>query len=570
MNIKRLFVVLTERISENQKLLLWYFLAVLMVTNTILLFTERMSFISMVAFITVPVGVQLFLLTLPKRPGKAFLWLYIKCVLDAFQLVLLVLYGGSIIGVDMFLNVTTTSVREASELLSSLMPTMIFLIIVYIPSLYFAIRSLKKGELDKGYRRKVKKISGCITAVGILFIILAKAFTPSYIVKYDLYPCNAVYNMGYAMKKLHEITKYPETSEGFKFNSVHTPVYKDSVAQREIAVLILGETSRAMNFGIYGYHRNTTPHLDSIDNLVIYSDVITESNTTHKIVPMILSPAQANNYDIIRKCRSIVSAYKEAGFKTAFITNQTYSLGYARYYFEEADIKVSVKEDDSDAVDAQMLPIFNEVIENESGNLFILVHLYGSHFKYQDRYPREFAIYTPDESPELSFKYKEENINAFDNSIYYSSYVISEIIKKTSQMDAVSHVLYLSDHGEDIMDDKRKRLLHASPLPTFYQLHIPFMIWTSDEYKALKGDKVANIIDNKDIPISNNAVFHTLMDMSSIRAKHFIDEYAVSSSQFTWRPRVYLTDHYNCKRIKDLEMRAYDWKEFEQRNISTE
>lgn len=570
MNIKRLFVVLTERISENQKLLLWLFFAVLMVTNTILLFTEKMSFTSMVAFIAIPAGVQLFLLCLPKRPGKAFLWLYIKCVLDAFQLVLLVLYGGSIIGVDMFLNVTTTSVREASELLSSLMPTMVFLIIVYIPSLYFAIKSLKKVELEGEYRRKVRRLSGSITAVGVLCMVISMFSLRGYIIQYDLYPCNAVYNMGYAVKKMHEITVYPQTSEGFKFNSVHTPTYKDSVKQREIAILVLGETSRASNFGIYGYHKNTTPHLDSIENLVIYSDVLTESNTTHKIVPMILSPSQANNYDIIRTSKSVVSAFKEAGFKTVFLTNQEYNLGFARYYFDEADIKVSVKEDDSDALDGQLLPVFNEIIDNESGNLFFVVHLYGSHFRYFDRYPREFAKFTPDESEELSYKYKEENINAFDNSIYYSSYVVSEIIKKTDQMKEASYVLYLSDHGEDIMDDKRKRLLHASPVPTFYQLHIPFMIWTSDEYKALKGDKVANIIDNKDIPISNNAVFHTLMDMSSIRAKHFIDEYAVSSSQFTWRPRVYLTDHYNCKRIKDLEMRAYDWKEFEQRNISTE
>ena len=158
--VGRLFAVVTERIAGNQKLLLWYFLAVLMFTNTVLLFTERMSFLSMVAFITVPVGVQLLFLALPKRPGKAFLWMFVKCVLDAFQMVLIVMYGGSIIGVDMFLNVTTTCVREATELLSSLMPTMALLIVVYIPALYFSIRSLKKMELSCTYRKGVKNCRG--------------------------------------------------------------------------------------------------------------------------------------------------------------------------------------------------------------------------------------------------------------------------------------------------------------------------------------------------------------------------------------------------------------------------
>jgi glucan phosphoethanolaminetransferase (alkaline phosphatase superfamily) len=566
--VGRLFAVITERIAGNQKLLLWYFLAVLMFTNTVLLFTERMSFLSMVAFITVPVGVQLLFLALSKRPGKAFLWMFIKCVLDAFQMVLIVMYGGSIIGVDMFLNVTTTSVREATELLSSLMPTMALLIIIYIPALYFSIRSLKKMELSGTYRRGVKKLSGSIILVGVVFMVLASFSKKGYTIKYDLYPCNAVYNMGYAVKKMHEISQYPKYSYDFKYNSVHTPVYADSVKQREIAVLVLGETSRALNFGVYGYERNTTPHLDSIENLVVYSDVLTESNTTHKIVPMVLSPAQADNYEIIKEAKSIVTAYKEAGFKTAFLTNHVYNLGYANYYFDEADIKVNNRE--TSLLDGDMISHFSRIIDSTEENLFFVVHLYGSHFRYYDRYPREFAYFTPDESPDLSFKYKAENINAFDNSIYYTSYIVSEIIKHVQTKGAVSHVMYVSDHGEDLMDDSRKRLLHASPVPTFYQLYIPFMLWTSDAYNSLKGNKVANIVANKDVPISNSAVFHTMMDMSSISTEYLRKDYAVSSDEFVWHSREYLTDHYTSCKIKDLQLRKYDWEQFDKRGKSIE
>ena len=35
-------------------------------------------------------------------------------------------------------------------------------------------------------------------------------------------------------------------------------------------------------------------------------------------------------------------------------------------------------------------------------------------------------------------------------------------------------LIYTSDHGEDIFDDPRHLFLHASPVPSYYQLHIPF------------------------------------------------------------------------------------------------
>ena len=51
-------------------------------------------------------------------------------------------------------------------------------------------------------------------------------------------------------------------------------------------------------------------------------------------------------------------------------------------------------------------------------------------------------------------------------------------------------MLYLSDHGEDIFDDARARYLHASPIPTYYQLHIPYIIWFSDDYRTVFAGEI--------------------------------------------------------------------------------
>ena len=77
---------------------------------------------------------------------------------------------------------------------------------------------------------------------------------------------------------------------------------------------MIGETARACNFGLYGYERNTTPLLDKMEGVVTFTDVLTQSNTTHKSVPMLLSAASAEDYDCLYRQKGIITAFKEAGF----------------------------------------------------------------------------------------------------------------------------------------------------------------------------------------------------------------------------------------------------------------
>ena len=64
----------------------------------------------------------------------------------AFQLVLLYLFGRSIIAVDMFLNLTTTNSGEVMELLDNLLPAVIGVFVVYIPALVLGGFSWARGN----------------------------------------------------------------------------------------------------------------------------------------------------------------------------------------------------------------------------------------------------------------------------------------------------------------------------------------------------------------------------------------------------------------------------------------
>ena len=89
---------------------------------------------------------------------------------------------------------------------------------------------------------------------------------------------------------------------------------------REVYVMVIGETSRAANWSIYGYNRNTNPELTKIKGLTAFSHVLTESNTTHKSVPMLMSSVTAHDFNSIYRQKGIITAFKEAGYRTAFFS----------------------------------------------------------------------------------------------------------------------------------------------------------------------------------------------------------------------------------------------------------
>jgi glucan phosphoethanolaminetransferase (alkaline phosphatase superfamily) len=111
--------------------------------------------------------------------------------------------------------------------------------------------------------------------VGVCYITNA-----DFSVRDDIYPVNVCYNLGVAIDRSGKTIRYWEKSNNFKFNTVAT---RDK-NEKELYVLVIGETARADNFGIYGYSRNTTPELQKISDLFAFTDVVSQSNTTHKSV----------------------------------------------------------------------------------------------------------------------------------------------------------------------------------------------------------------------------------------------------------------------------------------------
>ena len=102
---------------DNQEHLFYLFLVILIVPNVVLCFTEPISWTAKICNILLPLSIYYAVMAWSRNCGRTFWLLFPFIFFGAFQLVLLYLFGQSIIAVDMFLNLVTTNSSEALELL---------------------------------------------------------------------------------------------------------------------------------------------------------------------------------------------------------------------------------------------------------------------------------------------------------------------------------------------------------------------------------------------------------------------------------------------------------------------
>ena len=108
-------------------------------------------------------------------------------------------------------------------------------------------------------------------------------------------------------------------------------------------------------------------------------------------------------------------------------------------------------------------PLRNSLL-SEHPAVFIVVHFMGSHYNYRQRYPDQFDRFRPSPTPTDPVSihepyWKDALNNAYDNSILYSDHILAEVISalKASGRERAL-MLYVSDHGEDLFDDRSRKV----------------------------------------------------------------------------------------------------------------
>ena len=541
----------------------------LMIPPMILSVTEPLFFTSRIASVLVPLGAYVFILSILRKPGYMITVLFPIMLLNAFQLVLLWLFGGSVVAPNMYTNLVISNSSEAGELLKNLWLPVLLVSLIYFSVLGLGVYSFRIPDIPYAWRRKVVLRSLFIFLTGLAFAGISKARNPEYALKYDVFPANAIHNLDYAIQKWNQNKNHAQLSSGFSFQAVKT----NHADTREIYMLVLGEASRACNWNLFGYERETNPLLKNHEGLFLFSDVMTESNTTFKSIPIILSAVNASRYEDLYQQKSLVTAFKEAGFKTLFASNQAPNKTITDAFSHEADENLNfTKTSEKSGIlnhlpDAQMFPEIRRFLDSEQGDLLIVVHTYGSHFDYKERYPEAYAVFQPDSAMLAGPNDRAVLVNAYDNSIVYTDFVIHSLIDMLKESGSASALMYISDHGEDLLDDKRQLLLHSSPHPTYYQLHVPMLLWFSESFQQNFQDKVNEAARHKEAPVTSSVVFHSLLDIASIRTPFADSSLSVVSPALSIQKRMYLNDYDQAIDFIEAGLKAEDIEMLKKQHI---
>ena len=555
-----------NKVSSGQFLYV-YAVVALLLPNIALCYTECLAPWACGVNVLLPLSLYMLFFSVAKRPGKMIWWAFIFVFFAAFQLVLLYLFGTGVIAVDMFLNLVTTNPGEAMELLDNLAPAVVGVFVVYLPLLILGGVNIRRdSRLSVSFQQRVRHWAMQIGAIGLFCLLASYLVVDGYRMRNQLYPVNVCYNLYLAFERDAASENYREASRDFKFDARS----EHSATAPEVYVMVVGETARAHNFSLYGYPRNTNPLLSKTPGIKAFPNVTTQSNTTHKSVPMLLSAASAEDFERLFHEKGILAAFKEAGFHTVFISNQLPNHSFIDFLGEQADEHYFLKKEDASQgnhYDEDLLQKLDEILPLADASssahyhyryrkLFVVLHSYGSHFNYQERYPSSFAYFKPDSRSEAKPENRRDLLNAYDNTIRYTDYILHGIIERLQKWEGMqtktdgvygqptSAMLYTSDHGENIFDDERCLFLHAAPKASDYELHVPFIIWTSEGFSKQYPDILKALGENRSKQVQSSlSAFHTMLGIGGIQTRYRQDEYSVASGKYHPTKLLYLDDH---------------------------
>ena len=551
--------------SRFTTLLTVYFFVALIIPNCVLANTEPYSGWTDEALILLPLGFYMMWSVALRRSG-VMIWLGFPFIFFcAFQIVLLYLFGNSIIATDMFTNLLTTNPGEAGELLGNIYPSVVLVCVLYLPLLWLAAREIAhKRYITRTSRLNIGLTGAALFALGLIALWPAyRVSEEKHVLRDEIFPLNVLYNLGLSGSEFRKAHNFDKTSEGFSFEARRAA----QLPEREIYVYIIGEAARAMNWQLYGYERETNPRLARMDDVVVFRNMLTQSNTTHKSVPLILSSVATDEHEELYRRKGLPALFNEAGFETWFISNQSPQGAMIDKLAHDASHVIYIR---SPRQDMQLLDEMRKVINrSEARKILFILHCYGSHFSYHQRYPREFARFLPDDDVAIAPQHRHFLVNAYDNSILYTDHFLAETIEFLRSLEGTSAaMLYCADHGEDLIDDRRERFLHASPTTTAYQLYVASLAWFSEDYRRFFPEKVAAARANETAPATTHALFHTMADMASIQGRYLTTKVSLVSSDFDWNaPRFYLNDHNEAVPYAKTGLREEDFEVFDRYGV---
>lgn len=277
--------------------------------------------------------------------------------------------------------------------------------------------------------------------------------------------------------------------------------------QKSVVILVIGESARSENFSLYGYPKNTNPLLSKTPNVSHFnatSDAtyttagiksIVEHENTDELYEILPNYLYRNNVDVIWRT-----------------TNWGEPPVHIKNYQNREALMPNCKGDGCDYDGILLSGLKEQILASKKNKILIVLHTSTSHGPtYSKKYPAQFEIFKPVcNSVELGNCSHTELVNAYDNTIVYTDYLLANVIKDLKQLQEYkSAMIFVSDHGESLGENNL--YMHGLPrsIAPKQQYEIPFIVWTSDNSaRQMKPNKI----------LTQNYVFHSVLNFLNIQS----------------------------------------------------
>ena len=373
---------------------------------------------------------------------------------------------------DMMGNVFNTQFSEASSFLSWKMLAYI-LILGIIPAILMFLKKVEYGS----FKRFGANVG---IAIGSILLVVAcnmKNFT--WIDKQAPVLGSRLMPWSYIINSFRYHSHWKRINQ--KETLLPDATFDES---RDLVILVIGESARSQNFSLYGYERETNPLMKS-DSVSVLPAKASDTYTTAAVKAILQHQRSRTLYEILpnylfRNGVDVIWRRSNWGTPPLHVEKQ-----YTKKQLQE------MYPDCDGTYDGILLAGLKEEIEqSNSDKVFVGIHTYTSHGpSYFSNTPQEFKIFMPEcTTVEMSQADQQELINAYDNTIVYTDYLMHSIIEMLREMkDRRSCVIFISDHGESLGENNL--YMHGIPLSMApdEQIDIPFIVWTNDKGMSIKS-----------------------------------------------------------------------------------
>ena len=430
---------------------------------------------------------------------------------------------GVVISDDMMRNIAHTSNAETLELLNIKLLAYLTVLGV-VPAILVGMTSLQWRGLRREFIARLKLLGITATLVVVTTLAFGSFYASFFREHKELRQhANPTYYFYSAIKYAAQLLK-PASNAPIVTVGADAMIPASDV-DRELTIMVVGETARADRFSLNGYQRDTNPQLRKL-NVVNFTNFWACGTSTAVSVPcMFLLDGQTNAAsEKIATDENLLDVMQRSGVAVLWRDNNSDSKGVAkRVAFQDYKSPKTNPVCDIECRDEGMLAGLQEFIDSHpKGDIFIVLHQMGNHGPaYFRRYPPAFEKFKPAcKDNDLSRCSREEIGNAYDNAILYTDHFLAKTIELLRKNDNKfeTALFYVSDHGESLRENGL--YLHGLPkaIAPDTQLHIPALMWFGSNFRDLKVSALRAKINNR---FTHGNVFHTLLGIFEIETSAY-------------------------------------------------